>query len=235
MKISYLVTVHNEDASLKKCLNTIGSYKDDADEIVILDDFSDNPKTKEVINQTVSEKDINHIKNARVYLHALDRNYGAHKNWGNEQCSGDWVFQIDGDEIPAPTLIANIKPIIEANNEVELIFVPRINDFIGVTHEHARKWGWRLTPCSVCDNRFVVNWPDYQGRIYKRDPDRIRWDRRLHEKLEGHTSMATLPADYDLSLYHDKTIDTQEKTNIRYNTWFTEEENKGHDVFSPKK
>jgi hypothetical protein len=76
-----------------------------------------------------------------------------------------------------------------------------------------------------------VNWPDYQSRIYRRDPTRIKWDRRLHEKIEGHTEFITLPPDTDLALYHDKTIDTQMQTNKRYNEWFTEEENKGHNVF----
>jgi hypothetical protein len=32
-------------------------------------------------------------------------------------------------------------------------------------------------------------------------------------------------------VYHDKTIETQLKTNIRYNEWFTEDENRGHKGF----
>lgn len=226
MKLSYLVTCHNEGDSLEKCLVSL-ALRDDGDEVVILDDFSDNPRTLQVLSEWSSS--------VRVFKHALDKNYGAHKNFGNEQCIGDWVFQIDGDEIPSPSLVINIKAIIEANPTTELMFVPRINDFIGVTAEHAAQWGWRLSPCPACDNRLVVNWPDYQGRVYKRDPARIRWDRRLHEKIEGHSGFVTLPADTDLALYHDKTIETQLKTNIRYNEWFTQEENQGHDVFSQKK
>lgn len=80
----------------------------------------------------------------------------------------------------------------------------------------------------------VVNWCDYQTRIYKNDPARIKWDRRLHEKIEGFETMATLPSDEEFALYHDKTIETQLKTNKRYNEWFTEEENQGHNVFSKK-
>lgn len=77
----------------------------------------------------------------------------------------------------------------------------------------------------------VVNAPDYQGRIYKNEPSRIKWDRRLHEKIEGHTKYAALPAAVEFSLYHDKTIERQVKTNERYNEKFTESENKGHRVF----
>lgn len=226
MVISYLITCHNEDRSLDACLDVVTTYKENVDEIVLLDDFSDNPKTMEIFEKYKDK--------IRIFHHSLNKNYGAHKNFGNEQSSGDWVFQIDGDEIPNPNLVINLKSIIEANPEVELIYVPRINDFIGVTEEHAKHWGWRLTPCLACDNRLVVNFPDFQGRIYKRDPARIKWDRRLHEKIKGHKNFVTLPADTDLALYHDKTIETQLKTNIRYNEWFTQEENRGHDVFSEK-
>lgn len=244
MKLSYLVTCHNEGDSLDKCLTNIVSFKDDEDEVLVLDDFSDDPITKVILDKfkfaQAAERIVDgqatpHKPNVRVLEHALDRNYGAHKNFGNENCTGDWVFQIDGDEIPTPTLIANVKAIIEANPNVELLFVPRINDFIGVSETHAKTWGWRLSPCDACDGRMIVNWPDYQSRIYKRIPERIRWDRRLHEKIEGFTKFGTIPAEVDLALYHDKTIETQLKTNKRYNEWFTAEENQGHNVFDRKK
>lgn len=244
MKISYLVTCHNEDTSLDKCITTIVTHKNDEDEILVLDDFSDNLKTKEILDRWSRANSIQIIlpdnqvivkyPNIRVLRHALDRNYGAHKNFGNEQCTGDWIFQIDGDEIPSPNLIINLKTILESNPAVDLFYVPRINDFIGVKPEDAAQWGWRLSPCDACDGRPVVNWPDYQGRIYRRDPNRIRWDRRLHEKIEGHNEFAQIPAETDLALYHDKTIETQLKTNKRYNEWFTQEENRGHNVFDSK-
>lgn len=243
MKLSYLVTCHNETKSLDKCVSILTAHKEDEDEILILDDFSDNPETLKILQKwqyvntiaTVGDQGLQEKRpNVRVMKHSLNRNYGAHKNFGNKECTGDWIFQIDGDEIPTPTLILNIKAIIETNPDMDLIYVPRINDFLGVTSEHAKQWGWQLSPCAACDNRPIVNWPDYQSRIYRRDPERIKWDRRLHEKIEGVTAPTRLPADTDLALYHDKTIETQLKTNIRYNEWFTAEENQGHDVFSQK-
>ena len=80
----------------------------------------------------------------------------------------------------------------------------------------------------------LVNVPDYQPRIFINDPQRIKWDRRLHEKIEGFTTMTTLPAEEEFALYHDKSIATQIETNKRYNVWFTQEENKGHNVFNKK-
>ena len=222
MKISYLITVHNETDTLIKLLERLINNKFGEDEIIVLDDFSDNVETKKILN-SASEK-------ITVFQHSLNNNYGAHKNFGNSKCLGDWIFQIDADELPSETLIFNVRDIIDTNVIVELIYVPRINDYKGVTQEHAKQWGWRLTPSPSCNNRPLVNWPDFQGRIYKRVPERIRWDRKLHEKIEGHNQYAFLPADEDLALYHDKTIEKQLQTNLRYNQQFSVEDNLGHKV-----
>jgi glycosyltransferase involved in cell wall biosynthesis len=222
MKLSYLITVHNETDTLTRLLERLINNRFDGDEIVILDDFSDNPKTQEILRQALPK--------VTVIGHGLNNDYGAHKNYGNEHCTGDWIFQIDADENPSETLIFNIKDIINTNVNIELIFVPRINDFRGVTPEHAKQWGWKLTPSPFCQNRLIVNFPDYQSRIYKRIPDRIKWDRKLHEKIIGHSEYSFLPAEEDLSLYHDKTIETQIQTNLRYNKLFSVEDNLGHKV-----
>ena len=76
----------------------------------------------------------------------------------------------------------------------------------------------------------LVNMPDYQGRLYMRIPGRIRWDRKLHEKIEGHKEYGFLPADEELALYHDKTMAKQLETNLRYNKDFSVDDNKGHKV-----
>ncbi len=224
MKISYLITVHNETDTLGKLLERLIKCRYDEDEIVILDDFSDNKTTQEILRQVSSRKNI------KVLQHALNNDYGAHKNYGNQHCDGDWVFQIDSDELPPELLLFNLREIIASNPGVELLYVPRINDYKGVKPAHAAQWGWRLTPSPACNGRPVVNWPDYQSRIYVRLPERIRWDRKLHEKIEGHKEYGFLPPDEELALYHDKTIEKQLETNKRYNKDFSEDDNKGHRV-----
>jgi glycosyltransferase involved in cell wall biosynthesis len=171
-----------------------------------------------------------HWAGCRLLTHPLNNDYGAHKNFGNEHCVGDWIFQIDGDELPSEYLLgSNLHAIIEANKGVELIFVPRINDFKGVQPIHAQQWGWRLDE-SPSLKRPRVNWCDYQGRIYKNDPSRIKWDRKLHEKIIGHSRYSFLPAEEEYALIHDKTIEKQLETNKRYNQTFSESDNRGHTV-----
>lgn len=219
MRISYLITVKNETDTLIRLLEKLVNNRAEGDEIVIIDDYSDNPTTLKILTDVCKNNDV------FTFLHKLDNDYGAHKNFGNEKCKGDWIFQIDADENPSDTLIFNIREIIETNLTMELIYVPRINDFKGVTLEDAKRWGWKLTPSPTYENRPIINWPDYQSRIYKNDYPRIRWENKLHETIKGHSEYAPLPPDENLALYHDKTIEKQNETNLRYNRDFSKAEN----------
>lgn len=74
----------------------------------------------------------------------------------------------------------------------------------------------------------IVNAYDYQFRIFRKDYPRISFKRKLHEKIEGYDSFSVLPCDNEnYALYHDKTIEKQIETNLRYNQIFTHEENQG--------
>ena len=87
-----------------------------------------------------------------------------------------------------------------------------------MTDEHIQRWGWR-----VSEKRWV-NYPDYQARVFRRDGD-IRWTRPLHEYITGCKTYAHLPPHEELSLYHPKTIEKQEKQNLFYNQNFSRELN----------
>ena len=55
-------------------------------------------------------------------------------------CNGDWVFQIDADEIPNEVLIENLHEILTRNTTVvEVVLVPRVNTVEGLTDEHIKK------------------------------------------------------------------------------------------------
>lgn len=75
----------------------------------------------------------------------------------------------------------------------------------------------------------IVNAPDPQGRLFKNIPS-LRWERRLHEKVEGAKIFSHLPDEYEYSLFHNKTIEKQIETNIKYNQKFTAIENQGFKI-----
>ncbi len=214
MFLSYLVTCHNETDSLEKLLSKLIEYKKDNHEIVLLDDYSDNPETLEII-QKFKEK-------VNFQQHKLDKNYGNHKNYGIELCKGEWIFQLDADEVPTDGLLENIDLIIESNSKNEVLWLPRLNYFIGVTDLDVMTWGWQL-------NDGMINFPDYQSRLYQNLPH-IRYERRLHEKVEGFKSYVFIPPQKDYAIIHEKTIEKQRETNVNYNKLFTEQENKGYTV-----
>lgn len=214
MFLSYLVTCHNETSSLDKLLSKLVQNKKDNHEIVLLDDYSDNPESLEII-QKYKEK-------TSFHQHKLDRNYGAHKNYGIEQCKGTWIFQLDGDEYPTDLLLENIDVVLESNADNEVLWLPRLNYFVGVTELDVKTWGWNYQDG-------MINFPDYQSRVY-RNLLHIRYQRRLHEKVEGFKTYTFVPPQKDYAIVHEKTIEKQRQTNLNYNKMFTDEENKGYNV-----
>lgn len=214
MFLSYLITSHNETVSLDKLLNKLILSKKENHEIVLLDDYSDNSETGYIIEK--------YKNNINFYQKKLERDYGAHKNYGISLCKGKWIFQIDADEYPTDLLLENINEILELNDSNEAIWLPRLNYFEGVTQQDIEMWGWNYTDG-------MINFPDYQTRLYK-NLSHIRYERRLHEKVEGYKSYVFIPAQKDIALVHEKTIEKQRQTNIKYNQLFTQEENKGYKV-----
>ena len=102
--------------------------------------------------------------------------------------------------------------MIENNPEVEAYWVSRINTVNGLTKEHITKWNWNV------DKRGWVNFPDRQMRIYKNDPERIKWTKPVHEQLVGYTKFAALPSNEEYCLHHPKDIKRQERQNDFYDT-----------------
>jgi glycosyltransferase involved in cell wall biosynthesis len=211
LKISYGITVHNEADELNRLLEILIHKTDKEDEIVICVDGNDE-KVQEVIQSWIQQygsDDVDTIKDIIVYHRKLDGNFADHKNSVIENSTGDYIFHIDADEYPNETLLEQLKQIIEMNDGVDLIWIPRVNTIEGMTQEHIQKWSWRVT-----ENGWV-NYPDYQARVFRRD-ESIRWTRPLHELITGCKTYAHLPPHEELSLYHPKTIQKQEQQNMFY-------------------
>jgi hypothetical protein len=113
--------------------------------------------------------------------------------------------------MPHKYLLDALPEILEGNNDLEVLLVPRVNTVEGLTMEHVKKWGWRV------DIEGRVNWPDYQWRIWKNKPE-IKWVNKVHERLEGFKTYAPLPAEQSMALYHPKDIARQERQNSYYET-----------------
>ncbi|OUX44584.1 hypothetical protein CBE37_01035 [bacterium TMED277] len=201
MKISYGITVHNEHKELEKLLGILLISIDEEDEVVICVD-GDDEKVEGVIKLYSIDSRVIH------YKRKLDGNFADHKNSVIDNSTGDYIFHIDADEYPNQILLQQLKQILEIN-DVDLIWIPRVNTVDGFTQEDVKKWGWNIS------EQGWVNYPDYQSRVYRRDSE-IRWERPLHELIRGAKTYAHLPPQEELSLYHPKTKEKQESQNKFY-------------------
>jgi hypothetical protein len=206
MKISYAITVCNELEEVKELINFLHLNKRSEDKICVL---LDKPKASpELIDQL-------HRFSSSNWITLKESSFQNHfSDWKNElieMCDGDFIFQIDADELPHENLITNLPSILEHNLSVDLYAVPRVNTVKGLTQEHIAKWRWNV------NEKGWVNWPDFQTRIYKNDPE-IKWINKVHERISGHKQFAYIPMEEEWALYHPKTIERQEKQNNYYNT-----------------
>jgi hypothetical protein len=204
MKISYAITVCNELEEISRLLNFLHQHKRPEDEICVL---LDKPKAShQLIDELYywSSKDIITLKESTFQGHFADW-----KNELNRMCSGDYIFQIDADELPNEELI-NALPDILSNLGSDVILTPRINIVEGITPQHIQMWGWKQ------NEKGWVQFPDYQWRIFRNTPD-IKWKNKIHEVLDGYKTYAYLPGFEEYSLYHYKHISRQEKQNDFYN------------------
>ena len=204
MTISYAITVCNEFIEIQRLLTFLLKNKRTQDNIVVLFDSKNGSTEIESYLRNLAEH-----SNFTWHKAEFQGHFAEWKNYLSSLCDGDYIFQIDADEIPNENLIMVLPELLEENNEVEVFLVPRVNTVEGLTSEHIAKWGWRVNDAGW------VNWPDYQWRIWKNKPE-IKWINKVHERLQGFKTSAQLPALEEWSLTHIKDIDRQEKQNKFY-------------------
>lgn len=200
--ISLAITVCNEHQELETLLDYLQERALSPEYEIVVQIDQDN-HTEEVLG-IILDRGIKH------WFFPLNKDFATYKNELFKHCSGDFIFQIDADELIASEMLELLPEILKSNPEVDLYYVPRINTVSGITEEHIQKWRWKY------ENE-RVNWPDYQTRIYRNTPD-IKWRNAVHEVIEGHKHFTVLPAVDELALIHPKTIEKQEKQNQFYNT-----------------
>ena len=205
MTISYAITVHNELEELMKLLDFLNNNIREEDEIVV--QYDENGVTDEVLEFLNIKKEIHGYT---VIGFPLNKDFATYKNNLKANCTKDYIFQIDADEIPNEVMITYLPQVLE-DNPVDIIFVPRVNTVNGLTQEHIQKWRWNV------NEKGWVNWPDYQTRIYKNTKD-VTWMNKVHEKITGYDTFSNFPAEEQWALYHPKEIDRQEIQNQFYTT-----------------
>ena len=187
MKLSYAITVCNEFVEIQRLITFLLENKRNEDEIVVLYDSNNgDPQVEAYLRKMNVEKSL-----FRWSSYKFKGDFAAMKNRLNGMCGGDYIFQIDADEIPNEYMMKIIPQMLEINPGIDLMRVPRINKVEGLTEAHIKQWGWNV---------------DSEGK----------WHGEVHEKIIGHATHAVLPIEEDFALIHNKTIERQEKQNKYY-------------------
>lgn len=207
MIISYAIPVCNEYKEIKYLIKYLFKHKREQDEIIIQ---CDKGNTTQKVYEVLEEFTKANLPYKLIEF-PLNGDFATFKNNLKDNCSGDYIFQIDADEYPDDYLMNTIESVIKINDKVDVFWVPRINKVNGLTKEHIKKWGWNV------DKDSRVNFPDYQCRIFK-NVKRIKWKNKVHEVLVGHKTESQLPANDEFCLIHIKDIQRQESQNQFYNT-----------------
>ena len=210
MGISFAITAYNEHEELERLLNQIIKIVKPTDEIIIQLDSKATIEVISLVDSFIGKNKPNFL--VKRCFFELNNDFGSFKNNLKSYCTKDWIFQIDADETLSETFCRVIHEVLESNEEVDLIAIPRVNIVEGLEQKDVIEWRWQL------NEHGWVNWPDNQHRIFRNKPE-IKWVNKVHEQIVGWTTYAELPADDDsYALYHIKDIDRQRQQNLFYST-----------------
>jgi glycosyltransferase involved in cell wall biosynthesis len=165
--LSVIVITKNEEKNIRACLSSITW----ADEIVVVDAGSTD-RTLAIAKEFTQ----------KLYSRPWD-GYGAAKNYGLSQCTGEWILWVDADERVTPELQKEIQEtIISVDQSIAAWSMPRRANFLGKWIDHC---GW---------------YPGRITRLFRRSAGRFTED-KVHERLEVHG--ITHPLESDLLHYTD--------------------------------
>lgn len=179
--LSIAIASFNDGQFIKSCLDSVA---DIADEIVVYNaESSDN--TVQIL------KEYSKVKVITGPNHQL---FHINKQIAIDACHGDWVLQLDADEVVSPELKKEISETI-ADTKSDGFWIKRRNYFLG---------------------RFLTKggvYPDATIRLYRRGLGKLPC-KDVHEQAEVKGSVSTL--NYDLFHFADQTFSRYLLRNDRY-------------------
>ncbi len=141
INLSVVLATFNEEANLGKCLESV---KDIADEIVVVDGQSTD-KTVEIAKTF----------KAGIISTTNKPNFHINKNMAIDAAKGEWILQLDADEVVSPKLSSEISEVISTSPPEAGFWIPRLNYFL---NRPLTKGG---------------QYPDYTLRLYRNGLGRL--------------------------------------------------------------
>jgi len=173
LKLSVVLITKNEIQNIERAIRSV---KKIADEIVVVDTYSDDGTDKLAASL-----------GAKV-IQTEFRGFSDTKNFAIEQTSGDWIFVLDADEEVNGNLAAEIRRLVELDGSGVVCYgVARKSSFLG-------KWinysGW---------------FPDYSLRLFKKGRARFK-KARVHESLDADGKVGYVDSKFYMNHYTYRTL-----------------------------
>lgn len=163
--LSVAIAVYNEEKNLEACLSSVRQL---TDEIVIVDGGSTD-RTVEIGRKFTSK--IIKTDNPPIFH--------INKEKALDACTGDWILQMDADEMLTEDLREEIKNVINRDDKIAGYYIPRKNYFWG---HWMRKGG---------------QYPDYVIRLVRRGKAHFP-SKTVHEQIDvdGKVGYLVHPMDH---------------------------------------
>ena len=166
--LSITLAAYNESKNIVRCLKAV---EDIATEIIVVDGQSQ--------DDTVSL--VKKFKQAKVISTTNKPMFHINKQMGIDACKGDWILQLDADEVVIPNLKKEILSILNKNPDSIIengFWIPRKNYFLG---SFLTKGG---------------QYPDYTLRLYKNGKGHLPC-KDVHEQTEVEGKVGYLQNDFE--------------------------------------
>ena len=150
--ISIAIATYNEEENIGACLKAVRQL---ADEIIVVDGSSTD-KTVEIARKY----------GAKTFMTTNKPIFHINKQMAIDKARGEWILQLDADEIVTPALRAEIQSIINHQlSTINAYYIPRKNYFLG---RWLRKGG---------------QYPDYVIRFFRKGKAYLPC-KSVHEQME---------------------------------------------------
>lgn len=125
-RLSVVILTKNEEDKIVRCIESVKWV----DEILVIDDESTD-RTREMAQNL----------GAKAVRRPLNNDFAAQRNFGFEQAQGDWILQMDADEVATDKLREEIKKILADDCQYSAFKVKRKEFFLGHFMQYG---GWYI-------------------------------------------------------------------------------------------
>ncbi|MBI4343600.1 MAG: glycosyltransferase [Candidatus Omnitrophica bacterium] len=160
-RLSVVILTKNEEARIGRCLQSVAW----ADELVVVDGLSTD-RTVELCRQA----------GARVVSHAFEGSFAQERNLGLEAAGGEWVLQIDADDVVTPAFRAAVERLLTAPQPHDAFKFRRKSYLMGRFMRHG-------------------GWYHYLPNLVRRGA--VRYVGQVHERPVVRGSIGVLEADIE--------------------------------------